>query len=214
MLRTAYFSLFSLTTCTLLFLAAITPHPGCWNIEKKLSTVQLPSENEPIGTCLKAFKSRSKAHPNSQNMAHECSAVGPGPIHVHPLNSASGCSEGKVWNSSPKVAGYSSSPLCWGHLFPQQAHLSAFCWTRTTQMLSGLCFMPAPETAKCGSVVKWEIKEPPPLPSAELLQRIEATVSTSVPPRGLCWPPHTHPFTMASQTLRETLTTSPVLSLL
>lgn len=90
---------------------------------------------------------------------------------------------------------YSSSPLCWGHLLPQQAHLYAFCWARSTQRGSGLYFMPAPGRAKCGSVSKCEIKEPPPPFSAELLQRTEATLSTSLPPWGFCWPsPNTYPF--------------------
>lgn len=117
----------------------------------------------------------------SEFSTSECSPVRPGDFHVYPRNSASGCHQGRCETAAPWVESYPSSYLCWGHLLPQQAHLSAFCWAGTTHRRSGLCLMPAPWRAKCGSVNKWEIKElQPPTPSAKLHQRTEAILSTSL----------------------------------
>lgn len=140
----------------------------------------------------------------------EGSPVGPGTLHVYPLSSASGCSPGKVWSSSP-CQNYSSSPLCWGHPPNPAGHLSAFWCTGTPRRGSGLSFMSAQGRAKCGSVSKWEIKERP-LPSpAEPFQRTEATLRTSLPLGGFYWAsPHGHPSTVASQNVRDTLTISRV----
>lgn len=92
----------------------MTPLPrelGHW---REFSTAQLSSEKEPVDTCLKVFNWRSRAYWASWDMVLECSLVGPGPLHVYPLNLASGCSPGKVWSSSPRRS-YSRSPLCWGY---------------------------------------------------------------------------------------------------